>query len=376
MYVGLWTIRSFPVSCFTRCVVKVVFQAHSSPWRRSCCVHACIRSFTGWAKSCTDWIWYWCIVQIWFICWKWIHLWYTYCMRKLELLDGSWYVFRAYYGFPPLSNEAGQNVNAVYGFFRMLFRLWKRRPDEFMIAWDSPKKTLRKEQFEDYKANRVSMPDEFKWQMRTIKDLVEQLWIHFLEVPWYEADDIIATVVEQEIGDGSFEKAITIVSSDKDLKQLLRDGVTQFDALKNIESTAWSFLEEHNFSPILLLDYLSLVGDASDNVPGVMWIGKKWAQKLIETYWSLDEIYASLDQIQWATKQKLIDGKDSAYLSKELITLMQVPALDMSSDWSCSFDFELMHRVLVDEHKFTSLAPMIADLKKQRQWWQQYSLFW
>ena len=93
-------------------------------------------------------------------------------MQQLFVLDGSGYVFRAYYGLPPLHDDDGHNVNALFGFFRMLFRLWKQRPDYFMIAWDAPQKTFRKELNEDYKANRVSMPDEFKRQMGMIKELV------------------------------------------------------------------------------------------------------------------------------------------------------------------------------------------------------------
>ncbi len=298
-------------------------------------------------------------------------------MRRLDVLDWSWYVFRAYYWFPELTDKDWHNVNAIYGFFRMLFKLWQRKPHEFVIAWDSPKRTIRKEKFEEYKANRVKMPDDFKWQMRMIKDIVDELNIPFLEMPWYEADDIIATIVEQEIGEWSFEKWVCIVSSDKDLKQLLRDWVVQFDAMKVLETNTKSFTQEHWFGPTLLLDYLSLLGDASDNIPWVMGIGKKWAQKLVSTYWNLDSIYAAIDEITWVTKQKLIDWKESAYLSKELVTLMHVPDIKAKHDeWSCNYDFEKMKSVLVDKYWFTSLEKILIDLKKQRQWWEQHSLFW
>lgn len=297
-------------------------------------------------------------------------------MRKLEVLDWSWYVFRAYYWFPDLTNEDGQNINAVYGFFRMLFTLWKRRPDEFVIAWDSPKKTKRKQYFADYKANRPKMPDDFKWQMQLIKQLVKELEIHHLEIPWYEADDIIATIVEHEIGEWCHHKSVTIVSSDKDLKQLLRDGVTQFDALKNIETTKEAFIQHHKFTPPQLRDYLSLVWDSSDNIPWVRGIGKKWAQKLIEQYGSIDNIYEHIDEIQGATQTKLKEGIDNAYLSRKLIDLMDVPDLQVEDNWTCAFDFERMEAILVDKYQFWSLQKMIDDLRKQRQWWQQYSLFW
>lgn len=297
-------------------------------------------------------------------------------MRRLDVLDGSGYVFRAYYWFPELTDKDGHNVNAIYWFFRMLFKLWQRKPQEFVIAWDSPKKTKRKESYEWYKANRVKMPDDFKRQMRMIKDIVWELGIPFLEMPGYEADDIIATIVEQEIGTWSFEKWVCIVSSDKDLKQLLRDGVVQFDAMKVVESTVKSFTQEHWFTPTLLLDYLSLLWDASDNIPGVMGIGKKWAQQLVSTYGDLDSIYASLDAITGAMKQKLIDWKESAYLSRDLVTLMHVPDVPKeTAQRSCDFDFEKMKAILVDKYWFASLDKMLVELKRQRQWWEQHSLF-
>jgi DNA polymerase-1 len=103
-------------------------------------------------------------------------------MKQFFLLDGSGYVFRAYYALPPLHDEDGHNVNAIFGFFRMLFKLWQQKPEHFVVTWDSPKKTIRKELYEDYKANRISMPDEFKYQMGMIKELVAQLKIPAVEI--------------------------------------------------------------------------------------------------------------------------------------------------------------------------------------------------
>ncbi len=298
-------------------------------------------------------------------------------MRKLEILDGSWYVFRAYYWFPELTNDAWQNINAVYWFFRMLFTLWKRRPDEFVITWDSPQQTIRKKNFVEYKANRVSMPDEFKWQMRTIKDIVTDLGIPFLEIPWYEADDIIGTIVkkQQDKDTWKFQKWICIVSSDKDLKQLLADWVRQFDALKWVESTAQTFYEEYWFQPEQLVDYLSLLGDSSDNIPWVYGIWKKTAQQLIAQYGTIENIYVHIDTLQWSVQQKLLDGKDAAFMSKELVSLYYIDELRCDEDWSCRFDFDRFHTVLVDKYQFYSLESILIDLKKQRQGWQQFSLF-
>ncbi len=136
-----------------------------------------------------------------------------------------------------------------------------------MIARDAPTRTARKEINEEYKSNRVSMPDEFQWQMTMIKELVAQLQIPSLEMPGFEADDIIATVAKtyQKRNDMN----VKIVSSDKDLKQLITDGVVMFDAMKNITTDQKSFQQEYGFHPSSMLDYLTLVGDSSDNIKGV-----------------------------------------------------------------------------------------------------------
>jgi len=223
-------------------------------------------------------------------------------MKKLFILDGSGYVFRAYYGLPELHDKDGHNVNAIFGFFRMLFRLREQKPDYFVIAWDAPVKTVRKEMDENYKANRTKMPDEFKRQMGMIKELVAQLKIPAEEIPWFEADDIIGTLADSKKLQDSHESTfgIQIVSSDKDLKQLVREGeVTIYDAMKNLTTTEKNFKEEYGFDPILMIDYLALVGDSADNIPGVRWIGKKWAMKLIQDRWDIDSIYKNIEKISW-----------------------------------------------------------------------------
>ncbi len=171
-------------------------------------------------------------------------------MKTFVILDGSGYVFRAYYGLPELHDKDGHNVNAIFGFFRMLFKLWQRKPDYFAIAWDAPVKTVRKEMDETYKANRTKMPDEFKWQMGMIKELVGQLHIPAEEIPGYEADDIIGTLAWQVGHDTAQypECAVQIVSSDKDLKQLVRtDCVTMYDTMKYVTTTESSFRESYGF---------------------------------------------------------------------------------------------------------------------------------
>lgn len=256
----------------------------------------------------------------------------------------------------------------------MLFKLRQRKPEKFLIAWDARAKTKRKEQYEEYKANRTKMPNEFHYQMQLIKQLVEEIWISALEMPWYEADDIIGTLAQSEIQHE--DVGVVIVSSDKDLKQLVTDRVMMFDAMKDIETTPDSFFHANWYEAPLIVDYLSLVGDASDNISGVRWIGKKWASELVKKYGGLNNIYAHIEEITGAIKQKLIDGKEAAYHSKWLIELMDVPEIhDMEIPWSVTFDFARMEEVLVKKHGFTSLQKLIDGLKKQRQGGEQLGLF-
>ena len=218
------------------------------------------------------------------------------------------------------------------------------------------------------------MPDEFHYQMKLIKQLVEDIGIQALEVPWYEADDIIWTLAKSEAQHE--EVSVVIVSSDKDLKQLVTDRVMMFDAMKEIETTPQSFIAKHGYQPESIVDYLSLVGDASDNIKGVRWIGKMWASDLIKKYGTLDVIYDHIEEITGAIKQKLIDGKEDAYTSKELIQLMDVPEIhDMHIPRSCTLDFTKMKQVLVDQHGFSSLEKLIEQLRKQRMWGEQLGLF-
>lgn len=289
------------------------------------------------------------------------------------ILDGSWFVFRAYYGMPPQEDEQGRPVQAIFGFFRMLFKLMQQKPEYFVIARDSPKRTIRKEKFEEYKANRTKLPDEFKYQMWSIKNIVEQCNIPYLERPGYEADDIIGTLAKQ-CEDNIHYK---VVSSDKDLKQLITDNVSIYDGLKDEETNLERFRFDFGYEPPLIVDYLSLVGDASDNIKGVMGIWAKGAEKLVKQYGSLDDIYAHLDEITGATHTKLKQWKESAYHSKELIQLMDVPDLDCYNleSTKMKLDFSHIQSVLIEERKFDRLSKSIKELKKEVDGGVQLGLF-
>lgn len=297
-------------------------------------------------------------------------------MKNFYILDWSGYMYRAYHALPELTNSEWQNINAIYGFFRMMFKLLQNRPDNFVIAWDSPVKTIRHIEFKDYKANRPEISDNFKWQIWQIKALVKNVNVPFLEVPWYEADDIIHTIVER--GKVKLENYLfTIVSSDKDLKQMLDDKCIFMDWMKSLIIKREDFIQENWFEPKYILDYLSLIGDASDNVPGVKWVGKKTAQDLVIKYGDLENMYANIDQIWWSVKEKLLADKEIVYKSKKLISLYDVPGLENYdiNDFKINFNYDKFKDILVTQHGFKSMEKPLDELRKSYQAWQQFGLF-
>ncbi len=298
-------------------------------------------------------------------------------MKKLYIIDGSAYLYRAYYGLPPMYGPEWEleNVNAIFGFFKMILKLFQEQPDYFVIAWDAPQKTIRHEMFTEYKSNRASSPEDFKPQVKVAKQLAAQIGIPALEIPGYEADDLIATVATIAEKDDTIHSFI--YSSDKDLKQMLTNTCTFKDPMKGTETTPGDFRVEYGFDPQQIVDYLSLLWDASDNIPGVRWIGKKWAQKLIKEYGDLDGIYENIESIKGATKQKLLDGKDSAYYSKKLIVLHDVPGVIDAGldDYTYTLNFDEMNKQFIKHYDFKSMQKNLDALHKQLNTPQMISLF-
>lgn len=295
---------------------------------------------------------------------------------KIYLIDSSGYFYRAYYGLPELENDDGRNVNAIYGFFRMFFKLLKKQTDYIAIVGDSPKKTLRHQDFDEYKANRKKTPDNLKWQMGLIKEIIDKLDYPFFQIPGYEADDIITTI-GQNIVQKHEDKKAYIISSDKDLKQVLTERIIFWDTFKNTRTNKKQFIKEYGFEPKYLLDYLALCGDSSDNIPGIDGIGPKTASKLIKEYGDLDTIYSNINEISWGIQDKLQNGKESAYKSKKLIELYDVPGMDNVSldDMKIDVNFDGLRRILVEEYDFQSFDKKISKLEKIYDIGTQDSLF-
>ena len=240
--------------------------------------------------------------------------------KTLYVMDLSGYVFRAYHAVPPLSNSKGEPTHAVHGVTAMMNKLvTQRRPTYFAVAVDSKGPSFRKELYPDYKATRKERPPDLEPQAVRVLEIAHAYEIPCLAEPGMEADDIIATVVKHALADGL---TVVIASADKDLLQLIQPGVVMLDSMRDRVYGDDETLEKMGVRPDQVRDYLSLTGDASDNVPGVRGVGPKTAVQLLADFESLDGIYASLDVLtKKAIKQKLIDHKDEAYLSQKLVSL-------------------------------------------------------
>ena len=246
------------------------------------------------------------------------------------LIDGSGYIFRAYYALPPLTRKSdGLPVGAVSGFCSMLFKLLEdsksnenlQKPTHFAVIFDAARKTFRNKIYPDYKANRSEAPDDLAPQFEYIRKSVIAFNLPSVDLPNYEADDLIATYVEQILAQGA---KVTIVSSDKDLMQLYKKDVRLFDPMKNKFITQEDIINKFGVAPEKVIDVQSLAGDSSDNVPGVPGIGVKTAAELINKYGTLEKLLDNAHEIkQNKRRETLIENKDKAIISKNLVTLMK-----------------------------------------------------
>ncbi len=256
--------------------------------------------------------------------------------KRLFVIDGHALCYRAYFAFikNPLTNSKGQNTSAIFGFARMLFKLVAdQKPDYLVVAFDPPKKSFRFALYPEYKANREKMPDDLRSQIEEIKLMVGTLGIRRIEEADYEADDVLGTIARAH---ASNSLEVVLVTGDKDAYQLVDDntsiyankkGITEFESYD-----AAAVRGKLGIDPAQVIDYMALVGDTSDNIPGVRGVGEKTALKLIQEYGSLDRIYSNLDQIKGKLSETLEANRDMAYLSRDLVTIR--------TDLSIAFDIE------------------------------------
>lgn len=253
-------------------------------------------------------------------------------MDKLILLDSNSLINRAYYALPNLTNRAGQHTGAIFGYMNMLLKLIADYHPTHMIAtFDRKAPTFRKQQYELYKATRKGMPDELAEQLEPLKEILRAMNIPIVEMDGYEADDLIGTIAKHA------PMSVCIVTGDRDSLQLVDDNITVLltrKGITEIEVFDPAHLAEQGLTPSQIIDLKSLMGDASDNIPGVSGVGEKTAKDLLARFGTLDGVYAHLDEIKGKLHERLETDKEQAYLSYQLATIcVDAP---VSPDWeSC-----------------------------------------
>ena len=256
-------------------------------------------------------------------------------MKKLYLVDTYTFFFRAYYAIPPMTTKEGLPTQALYGLVSMMIKLLREiKPDYMVCCFDRKEGSFRKDLYPEYKANRGEMPEDLIPQVPYLRKLLEALGVVCMDKEGFEADDIIGSLARL-CRDHKLE--VVIVSSDKDFAQLVDQQTFMFDAMKDQSYDVMGVIEKWGVEPCQMIDYLALVGDSSDNIPGIRGIGPKGAQKLLAEFKSLDGVYNHLDQItNQSLLKKLKDQKEMAYLSKELVTIVEDIEIGLSLE-----DFKL-----------------------------------
>ncbi|MBT4891172.1 MAG: DNA polymerase I, partial [Rhodospirillales bacterium] len=246
--------------------------------------------------------------------------------EHVYLIDGSGFIFRAFYGLPPMTRGDGTPVNAVFGFTKMVMKLVEDTDaDHIAVIFDTKRKTFRNDIYAEYKANRDAPPEELVPQFDLVRQATDALNIARVEMEGFEADDLIATYARQAVEAGA---DVTIVTSDKDMMQLVTDKISIFDAMKNRKISHDEVIEKFGVAPDKVVDVQALAGDSSDNVPGVRGIGIKTAALLINEYGDLDTLLERAGEIkQPKRRESLINEADMARVSRDLVTLKNdVPA--------------------------------------------------
>lgn len=257
--------------------------------------------------------------------------------NPLILVDGSSYLYRAYHAFPPLTNSAGEPTGAMYGVLNMLRSLLLQyQPSHVAVVFDAKGKTFRDELFAEYKSHRPPMPDDLRAQIEPLHQMVKSMGLPLLVVPGVEADDVIGTLALEAEKAGH---AVLISTGDKDMAQLVTPGVTLINTMNNTILGPEEVVTKYGVPPELIIDFLALMGDSSDNIPGVPGVGEKTAQALLQGLGGLDALYGDLDKIATLSFRgaktmatKLADNKDVAYLSYQLATIKTDVALDITCD--------------------------------------------
>lgn len=261
----------------------------------------------------------------------------TIAPNPLVLVDGSSYLYRAFHAFPPLTNSAGEPTGAMYGVLNMLKSLISQvQPSHIAMVFDAKGKTFRDEMFEQYKSHRPPMPDDLRKQIQPLHDIIRALGIPLLVIEGVEADDVIGTLA---VAASKANQKVLISTGDKDMAQLVDDNIMLINTMNNTLLDREAVIEKYGIPPELIIDYLALMGDSADNIPGVAGVGEKTALGLLQGIGSMAEIYANLDKvaelpIRGAKKlgDKLLAEKEMADLSYRLATIKTDVALDITPE--------------------------------------------
>lgn len=286
---------------------------------------------------------------------------------RLFLIDGSSYIFRAFFAIPPLSNPSGLPTNAIFGFTNILLKLLKQhRPEYVVVALDAGRKTFRNEMLADYKGNRPEAPAELIPQFPYFRKVLDALNLPLLELPGYEADDIIATLCGTMSGQGC---EVIVVSSDKDLMQLVTDGIKLLDSAKDRWIGAEQVREKFGVAPELVIEVMGLMGDLVDNIPGVKGIGEKTAIALIQQFHTLEYLFDHLDEVaqmklRGAARVRALLEKDknNAFLSRALATVKRDVPLETPLEALRARPPDIdKARILFTELGFTHLLKLLEN---------------
>jgi len=282
--------------------------------------------------------------------------------KTIMLIDGNSLMYRAFYAMSPVLNDKGIYTNAVYGFINMLLKATEDyTPSHIAVAFDMHGKTFRNDLYDDYKANRSETPQELRPQFDLIKDVLASMEIQIIELPKYEADDILGTMSKMAKKEGY---KTLIVTGDRDILQLINEDVNVYMTVKGISQVqifdTAKVNEKYTLLPGQIIDMKGLMGDSSDNIPGVKGVGEKTAIKLLSEYQSLEGVYDNIDKIKGKLKEKLENDKDMAFVSKELATIKMDLELDIDLD-NCIMKSLEETNVLskLEEFKFGSIIKKI-----------------
>lgn len=301
-------------------------------------------------------------------------------MNKLLLIDGYAVLHRAFHALPPMRNKDGEMTNAIYGFVSMLIKLITEiSPTHIVITFDRHEKTLRRQKFEAYQGKRADVDESLSVQFGFAREMASALKIPSYELAGYESDDLIGTISQNLKSNKNIDQVI-IVTGDRDILQLINEKTKVYMPILGLSNGKLfgenETIERMGVPPSQIVEYKSLVGDASDNYPGVPGIGPKTAIALIKDYRTLDNIYKNLDKIAPKTQAKLVQNKESAYLSHELAKIYTDVEIDFKIEDSSKWDIDGESALsFYEKMGFKTLVERVKKLGKKLDEDRQSSLF-